>query len=143
MTNKQRCRQYYLAHREERCAQAKLWRKENPEKVKANFLRWRNHNKEKYLALKKSIRQKLKTKVIGHYGGRCTCCGESELIFLCIDHEANNGAAHRRALGNKGRVFYQWLVDNRFPKGYGVLCFNCNFAKARGGCPHNLKGEVK
>jgi hypothetical protein len=59
---------------------------------------------------------------------------------LCIDHKNGGGNAHRRLLG-KGKMcgslnFYGWLVRSGFPKGFQVLCHNCNSAKSRGGCPH-------
>jgi len=31
---------------------------------------------------------------------------------------------------------YRWLKKQGYPKGYQVLCFNCNFASAWGVCPH-------
>ncbi len=73
------------------------------------------------------------------YGGcRCVCCGEESVVFLTIDHIKGGGNKHRReVLGGKGGfVMYQWLKLNNYPAGYRVLCFNCNFAEAHGGCPH-------
>ena len=29
--------------------------------------------------------QALKQEVMNHYGGFCQCCGENDLVFLCID----------------------------------------------------------
>jgi hypothetical protein len=51
------------------------------------------------------------------------------------------GNEHRRniGLGMKSGVFlYKWLVDNNYPKGYQVLCWNCNCGKRMndGICPH-------
>jgi hypothetical protein len=77
---------------------------------------------------------------IRHYGGRCACCGETEMVFLAIDHVENNGAAHRKEVGrNIARV----LVKLGFPPGYQVLCHNCNWAKRiLGRCPHqDREGE--
>jgi hypothetical protein len=35
-----------------------------------------------------------------------------------------------------------WLVKNKFPGGFQVLCHNCNYAKARSGrCPHQVVRE--
>lgn len=88
-------------------------------------------------AYKKSFYQNVKKEVINHYGGKCNCCHESELIFLTIDHIDGQGAKHRRDLG-QGKVIYTWLKKNNYPKNnYQVLCFNCNFAKhVLGECPH-------
>lgn len=86
--------------------------------------------------------RKRRMDVIAHYGGKCDCCGESQIEFLCIDHTDGNGREDRmkhRASTN----FYDWLIKNDFPPGYRVLCYNCNSALgAYGYCPHKGKGEV-
>lgn len=84
----------------------------------------------------------LKTIVIDHYSNhmnKCTCCGESNLMFLTIDHTNNDGANHRKVIGVTGLGFYRWLVKNNFPEGFGVMCMNCNFGKYLNGgvCPHD------
>lgn len=76
-----------------------------------------------------------------HYGGappKCGCCGESDPIFLAIDHLGGSGNQHRKEIGSKGGAsFYNWLIRNGFPQGFGVLCHNCNMATAiLGYCPH-------
>lgn len=86
-------------------------------------------------------RLRAKTETMNAYGGKCQCCGESEIAFLTIDHKLNNGAAHRKTAGRKF-VFYTWLKKQGYPQDeYQCLCMNCNFAKAKnpGGCPHQLK----
>ena len=84
--------------------------------------------------------------VLQFYGGnppKCACCGEIIYEFLTIDHMNNDGAKHRREIGtdgNRGGRIYNWLIRNKFPKGFQVLCWNCNCAKGLyGECPHNLK----
>ena len=54
--------------------------------------------------------------------------------LLTIDHEADDGAQHRKVLA--GRNIMVWLRQNNFPAGFQVQCLNCNFAKGHGGCPH-------
>ena len=81
--------------------------------------------------------RKLRAEVIAAYGGVCICCGETELVFLCIDHVHNDGAAHRKKVGVN---IYTWLKKNNWPKGFQVLCHNCNHAKhVLGECPHQKK----
>lgn len=93
--------------------------------------------------------QQLRHEVIMAYGGYvCACCGETEPMFLSIDHVNNDGAAHRRELGEcddngkglSGGRTWKWLRDNNYPDGFQVLCMNCNHGKARnnGICPHKL-----
>lgn len=73
----------------------------------------------------------LRKKIVEAYGGRCTCCGESRLRFLTIDHV--NGPDGRR-----GSRLLRYIVRHRFPPQYRILCFNCNSGRALNGgvCPH-------
>jgi hypothetical protein len=75
------------------------------------------------------------------YGGpKCNCCGETEEMFLTIDHVDNDGANHRREIEAKDQAskFYLWLRRAGYPAGFQVLCQNCNVGKWRNGgtCPH-------
>ena len=76
--------------------------------------------------------------VLEAYGPYCHCCGESEEIFLELDHINNDGAAHRRALGGNHRNIYRWAINQNFPPIFQILCANCNTGKQRNGgiCPH-------
>ena len=82
-------------------------------------------------------RYKLKLLVISHYGGKCACCGETNIDLLTIDHICGGGRKQFTKTG-RGTHFYQWLKNNNFPLGHQVLCWNCNCGKfANGGvCPH-------
>ena len=82
-------------------------------------------------------------KVFNHYGNQCECCGESNILFLSVDHINNDGASHRKEIG-RGRI-NQWLINNNFPPGFQLLCFNCNLGKYRNGgvCPHKSSGKLK
>lgn len=86
----------------------------------------------------------VKAEVFAAYGGyRCTCCGETEPLFLQIDHINNDGASHRRAIGGSSGL-YRWLKRNNYPAGFQVLCANCNVGKQRNGgvCPHHSSQEA-
>lgn len=84
-----------------------------------------------------------RAKLYAAYGGKCACCGESEMAFLSIDHVNNDGAEMRRdgVHSSGGTAFYQWLVKSGFPPGFQVLCMNCNVGKHRNGgvCPHQSR----
>jgi hypothetical protein len=89
----------------------------------------------------KLYRAKVISEVIAAYGSQCLCCGESEPLFLSIDHVFNDGAAHRKERG--AATIYRHLKALGFPKDrYRLLCFNCNLGRQRNGgiCPH---GGVK
>jgi len=80
------------------------------------------------------------------YGGRCACCGEANPVFLSIDHVNNDGAERRRkgiypGTGTGWHLYY-WLIKHKFPPGYQVLCFNCQWGKRLCGiCPHQRKPQ--
>ena len=81
-------------------------------------------------------RKKRKMEVIEAYGGSCVCCGETEPVFLTIDHIHNNGNILRKV---ETTQIYAYLKRNGFPKdNYQLLCFNCNLGKHHNGgkCPH-------
>ena len=98
-----------------------------------------------------NFRQRMKTyilkmKVISHYSNgknECECCGEKNFEFLTIDHLPN--APHKRNNENRsGTEFYHWLRRNNYPKGFRVLCMNCNFSIGKFGyCPHKLEGKKR
>jgi hypothetical protein len=88
-------------------------------------------------------RRRRKAAAISAYGGKCACCGETEPAFLTIDHENGDGSKHRAAIHAKpGQSTYNWLAKNGYPKGFQVLCWNCNSGRAVNGgvCPHQ-KGK--
>jgi hypothetical protein len=77
----------------------------------------------------------------------CVCCGEDKVEFLVIDHVDGGGNKQRKELGRRwaGTQFFRWLHLQGYPKGYRVLCHNCNFSLgAYGYCPHHpRKGKGK
>ena len=118
-------RQYHADNRETIIAKVNKWVADNPDKRKKNAL---------------AYYYRLQFAAIQAYGGyRCACCGETEPLFLTLDHTNNDGAARRRELGFLGGArLYEWLRDNGYPKGFQVLCMNCNQGRHRNGgtCPH-------
>lgn len=85
----------------------------------------------------------VKDAVFEAYGGYvCVCCGETEKLFMTLDHINNDGAEFRRRISGRrtgaGYITYRWLVLNNFPDGFQVLCMNCNHGKRmnNGVCPH-------
>lgn len=116
------------------------WYYANADKVKANVRAWVEANPEKRKKNALSHYYRLQHEVVMAYGGyRCACCGESEPLFLTIDHVNNDGAEHRKIVGSLGGTrLYKWLRDRKFPIGFQVLCMNCNQGRYRNGgiCPH-------
>jgi hypothetical protein len=85
-------------------------------------------------------------KVLQHYSKTlsnsdvpcCNCCGQKNHIdFLALDHIAGKRQMDSETELTKigysskmiGRELNTWIIKNNFPKGFQVLCSNCNFAK--------------
>lgn len=61
------------------------------------------------------------------YGGitpKCVICSEWRTEFLCIDHIEGGGTKHY--FNEAKQNLYWWLRKNNYPKGFRVLCHNCN-----------------
>lgn len=90
--------------------------------------------------INKRIRRESKMMVIEAYGGACACCGETNPVFLNVDHINNDGAEERAKIKKwGGHSFYIWLRKQGYPKDrYQLLCSNCDVGKYRNGgtCPH-------
>jgi hypothetical protein len=117
------------------------YRKKNRARLVKQCRTWRKKNRNYALSHHKAYRDRTRAECIVHYGGkrpRCACCGEEEYGFLTIDHVNGNGRRHRDETGAHGNAFYIWLRAHGFPRGYRVLCFNCNSGRALNGnvCPH-------
>lgn len=75
-----------------------------------------------------------KSKIFDMYGGKsCAHCGTVDTRVLVIDHINNDGNQHRlKHLGSKthaGVHTYNWIIRNKYPPGFQVLCHNCNWIK--------------
>jgi len=65
--------------------------------------------------------------------GNCPLGKKADPRFLSVDHI--NG--RRKGDFSTGMVVINYLIKHDFPKGYQILCFNCNCAKGHyGKCPH-------
>ncbi len=91
----------------------------------------------------KTYGKRVRKAVVDKYGGKCCCCGETELLFLTMDHKNNDGGKERLALsgrkGGKSSSFYMKLRREPVRDDIQVLCFNCNLGRAANGgvCPHH------
>jgi len=109
----------------------------------------------KRLVKRKNDRDNLRLSILQTYSKRlsnsdipcCRCCGDSSHIeFLAIDHIAGRKKMEPELvkLGyspkwKTSNSLLLWMVKNDFPKGFQILCHNCNFAKGHSKdnkCPH-------
>lgn len=111
--------------------------------------KWRAEHKDQNKASQKRAYDNMRLECLQHYSGEvpsCACCGETEIVFLHIDHIDGNGADHRRTLKSElgyypgGNNLPYWLKKNNWPEGFQILCANCNLAKRVNNiCPHELR----
>jgi hypothetical protein len=87
--------------------------------------------------------KRLKERIVRYYtNGKmcCACCGENEIDFLSIDHIIPESKVNPGNHKNRETNLCFYLRRNKFPKGYQILCFNCNYGKRnKDDCPHKLK----
>lgn len=118
------------------------------ESAKKSFKKNYAKNRTKYLTQQKAWRESIKLKVIDHYSSgtrSCKCCGETVKEFLTVDHVNNDGTQQRKKFTGGGHHNYRYIIKNKFPEGFQILCFNCNCGRARTldkVCPHMKKDET-
>lgn len=110
----------------------------NLDKAKSQHKEWASKNRQRSNARVNNWRAKLRSEVVAAYGGKCSCCGESHVEFLAIDHIHGGGRRHRQSTKTSTGTFYLWLKRGGFPKeDFRLLCHNCNMAIGiYGYCPH-------
>ncbi len=130
--NKQRVNEHHQANKKHRLDMARKRYAENP------AAHWTPERRARANDLARKRNAELRDIVYSNYGGKCACCGESNPLFLTVDHVENNGNAMRKVHGVASSGLYRWIIKKCYPKDFQVLCMNCNFAKARNGgiCPH-------
>lgn len=87
-------------------------------------------------------RWKIMREVLDHYGSKCACCGETNPLFLTIDHKFGGGNKQRRELKKTSNEWLKIVKELGFPNTFQILCFNCNLSKNRtkdGKCAHELE----
>lgn len=126
---KQSDRRYYQEHKEEHNEHSKVYRQTHKEEIARYYEEHREEHKENLRIWAQKIRLEILQKYSGEYP-KCAHCGTDDLEVLTIDHINNDGAEHRRSIKlPAGTAFYYWLRNNSYPKGFQVLCRNCNYKK--------------
>ncbi len=164
MTTKEQRHQYYITHRDKWLKNAienkeantehkRLYALRNPEKVIASKVKYtlehlterqeygRKHyqaNKEAKQKRRKELCDAERKRFLDLYGNACECCGETEPMFLVIDHIKGQKGISKKETGIKAYRKANAKVDKTT---YRILCHNCNFATRFDGaiCPHQIK----
>lgn len=67
----------------------------------------------------------------------CNCCGETMLQFMTVEHKPGTRKKYGHNHKFSGVNLYRWIIKNKFPSDFEILCMNCNFARGIfGKCPH-------
>ena len=150
------CRRHYRQIPEVKAKEKEYSKKRNqiPE-IKAK--RKAHYAKPEVLAKLKSNRNSERLEVLQYYSKQlsksnipcCRCCGENfHIDFLAVDHIVGMKkmdfepelvkSGYSSSMGTNNLM--HWIIVNNFPKGFQVLCHNCNFAKGivrnSNRCPH-------
>lgn len=117
---------YYRDHR-------KVWREANLERCREVDRKWqkqyRGTHPEEVRISSHKCRFNLKIELLSHYSKgepKCAYCGDDRLACLSINHINGGGSVHKRDIKSN---IYVWLKNQGYPKGYQVLCMNCQQIK--------------
>ena len=123
-------------------------------KNKANAKKYYLDPKNKVKPKRKIRRDEIRLEVLQYYSKQhsksdipcCRCCGENYHVdFLALDHISGRKEMDSDTklvkLGysslKREKDLQYWIIKNNFPKGFQILCHNCNVAKGHyGECPH-------
>ena len=129
-----------------RTPEAKAIRKilESTPKFKENHriqsrLRYQNSS-EVRAKIKKNTQEQtvqFKLEVFTHYSKEisdsdvpiCACCRIDDIRFLTLDHIDGRKHLPKREQKLKTLPLWRHIKNTGFPKGYQILCYNCNIAK--------------
>ena len=145
--NQERVAKWRKNHPNMKKHQRELYKKSRTSR-RATARKYYQENKEKYQEINIRIYYKLRNIILEGYSRsipKCVCCGVKGNEFLAIDHingrKKMDTEPELKKIGYSSKLeskkLYIWLRNNDFPKGFQVLCHNCNFAKGQlGKCPH-------
>lgn len=142
-------RRWYEKNREHRNFTNRAWYHRNNERARARAREWRRVNIDRVKTREYERREKDRYDVISHYSHGeicCACCGESTYDFLTIDdiHSKHHKYFNKH---HTASTWYHWLIKNKFPEGFQVLCYNCNCGRSKrknlGICPHTIQKQHK
>jgi hypothetical protein len=126
-------KKYYHSNKEARLKNSQKWIKENPKRYQKRSQEYRDSHKKQFQ--KRNFDRRLL--VLNYYSKVlsksnipiCMNCGLNGIEFLHIDHiegiKNKEEVKHIRA----GSNLINYLIRENFPKGYQVLCGNCNWLK--------------
>ena len=132
--DKQQKRMYdnerYLRQKEEFLERDRQRRLLDPRKGIERAMHWTKKHPRGASIISARCQAKRKRDVLSHYSKgelKCAICGEIRIDCLSLDHINNDGQEHRKSIGRVN--FYRFIRQQGYPKGYQVLCMNCQWVK--------------
>jgi hypothetical protein len=122
-------------------SRAKEYSRTHAEAKAVASIQWRKKNRARYNSYMIGYADRLRNTIREAYGNKCACCGETEQMFLSIDHINNDGNLDKYKSGRRvcGNALYRRIINEGFSTNkYQLLCMNCNVGKRlnKGVCPH-------
>ena len=130
--NKEQCNAYYARTIDARRKWKREWYKKNTDKVLKQNGIYQHNNLDKKREYDKKRRKELRYSVIKYYSKgemNCKICGYNDIRSLAIDHINNDGAEKRRNGHGVGEKICEWIIRNKYPPEFQILCHNCNWIK--------------
>lgn len=127
--NTARVEGWHTTHKEERLAKCRARYHDDPTYA------WTPERRARTRDLSKIRYEKIRNEVFDRHGSECVACGETERLFLTIDHINNDGWQLRKTNGYResGVGLYLDILRYGMREDLEILCFNCNFGKRRNG----------
>ena len=130
---KGRDKKYYQEHKQKINEYTRKYYQENKQELKEHEKKYRQKHIQEIGERTKKYRTGKRRKVLMHYSNgtmKCANCGYNIFEGLIIDHINGGGNKQRRENPRMGKHLTAWLFKNNYPKGFQVLCWNCNFLKS-------------
>lgn len=116
----------------------KAWNAAHPVERKRNGRNYYRRHKAEFNRKVRERQVAFRVETIRRLGGRCACCGETEIKFLCIDHVKGGGRREHRRLGGSVPILRAIRKEGYPTDAYRILCWNCNAVMSLWGrCPHS------
>ena len=104
----------------------------NKNRILVKNEQWRRRNLQKWSKMTSENHQRLRLDTMKHYSPNLVCqkCGFGDIRALSFDHIKGGGNKQSKNTGRGSYNLCRWLKKKDYPKGYQILCMNCNFIKA-------------
>ena len=92
---------------------------------------------EKQIESARLRRKETKEFIYKHFGSKCSCCGETDIRAMSLDHINNDGYLDKVSETGKKQITPAWYARLRtlieanepLPRDLQMLCFNCHAKK--------------